>query len=90
MKVYSFTTRNPVVGLAVGLGVAAVGAVLVVVGLALIGGVVVVGGALGAGLYAYRRLRGRRGALTERRASGLNPELEVFSDDSVPPRLPEK
>ncbi|HJU65390.1 MAG TPA: hypothetical protein VJ596_06915 [Gemmatimonadaceae bacterium] len=88
MKVYSFTTRNPIVILVAGLGVAAVGATLVVVGLALLGGVVVVGGALGAAALAYRRLRGKRGELTapvQRRRPVLDPELEVFPDDALPP-----
>jgi len=83
MRVYTFTSRNRGTSLLVGLLVLGAGLGLLVLGLALLAGIAIVGGVLGAGILAYRALRGQRPPPVEQGATpGLDPALEVFS----PPR----
>ena len=85
MQVYTFSTKNRVVALLATLVVLGAGAALLLLGLALLAGVAVVGGVLGTGFVAYRMLRGeKRGPLPSATArAGLDPSLEVFSDQRV-------
>ena len=82
MQVYTFSTKNRVVAVLATLVILGAGAALLLLGLALLAGVAVVGGVLGAGFVAYRTLRGeKRGPLPHGAArTGLDPSLEVFSD----------
>ena len=58
------------------------GAALLMVGLALLAGLAVAGGVLGAGILAYRAIRGQPPATLRRgpSASGLDPALEIFPE----------
>jgi hypothetical protein len=82
MQVYTFNTRNRFVAVLAALLVLGAGAALLLVGLALLAGVAVAGGVLGAGVMAYRAIRGGRGAaLRDTSASqDLDPALEVFAE----------
>jgi hypothetical protein len=82
MQVYTFSTKNRIVAALVGLVVLGAGAALLLVGLALLAGVAIAGGVLGAGLLAFRALRGERTApLPASSARGtLDPSLEVFPE----------
>jgi hypothetical protein len=82
MPVYRLTVRNRAAALVLTLAVLGAGAALLVVGLALLATLAVAGGVLGAGLLAYRALRGQRGAAVPPRRStrGLDPALEVFPE----------
>lgn len=96
MRVYSLTIRNRAAALALTLVILGAGAALLVVGLALFAALAVAGGVLGAGLLAYRALRGApRDAVhvRDRSARGLDPALEVFPEhrtiDRPGDRLPD-
>ena len=82
MQVYTFSTKNRIVGLLAALVVLGAGAALMVLGLALLAGVAIAGGVLGAGVLAYRALRGQPSpSIRGPRASGdLDPSLEVFAE----------
>lgn len=87
MKVYALTVRNRVVALLFGLAVLGVGAALFVVGLAVLAVLALAGALLATGVAVYYRLRGRDRALRHasgRRAAGLDPALEVFSEQPDP------
>src|SRR5215213_2383680 len=91
MPVYTFSTRNRVVAVLATLVVLGAGAALLLVGLALLGGLAVAGGVLGAGVLAYRAIRGQSPATLRRgpSATGLDPALEICPeqraiDDSGP------
>lgn len=104
MQVYTFSTKplgtkHRVVALLATLVVLGAGAALLLVGLALLATFAVAGGVLGAGVLAYRALRGARSS--ERHGSigrypsahGLDPSLEVFADQPAidrpdPPSAP--
>jgi hypothetical protein len=85
MQVYTFSTKNRVLALLATLVILGAGAALLVLGLALLAGVAIVGGALGTGLVAYRMLRGQKRAPLPSAAArtGLDPSLEVFTDQRV-------
>jgi hypothetical protein len=90
-KVYSLTVRNRAAAALLGVGVIALGAVFLTLGFALLLGLVVAGGVLGAGVAAYRLLRGGKSSprhfsqidldqLTRMHSAsgaGLDPSLEV-------------
>jgi hypothetical protein len=82
MPVYTFNTRNRLVAVLATLGVLGAGAALLLVGLALLASLAVAGGVLGAGILAYRAIRGQRpsplAGSTPRR--GLDPALEIFPE----------
>ena len=86
MPVYTFNTRNRLVAVLATLVVLGAGAALLLVGLALLAGLAVAGGVLGAGLLAYRAIRGQRraplrgGSGGGSRMSGLDPALEIFPE----------
>ena len=82
MQVYTFSTKNRLVALLAALAVLGVGAALLLVGLALLAGVAVVGGVLGAGLLAYRALRGKKQSTLGGAPAWttLDPSLEVFPE----------
>lgn len=82
MQVYTFSTKNRVVAVLATLVVLGAGAALLLLGLALLAGLAVAGGVLGAGLLAYRAIRGERPAPLRGSASmsGLDPALEVFPE----------
>jgi hypothetical protein len=82
MPVYSLTVRNRAAALVLTLAVLGAGAALLVVGLALLAALAVAGGVLGAGILAYRTLRGRPAtpAPLGRAGTALDPSLEVFPD----------
>jgi hypothetical protein len=82
MQVYTFSTKNRLVALLVTLVVLGAGAALLFLGLALLAGLAVVGGVLGAGMLAYRAIRGPSPASLHRAPSmsGLDPTLEVFPE----------
>ena len=91
VKVYSLTVRNRVAATLLGVGVIGLGVVFLTLGFALLLGLVVAGGIVGAGVAAFRALRGTSG--THQRMSridlehltgihqapgrGLDPSLEV-------------
>jgi len=91
VKVYSLTVRNRAAAAVLGVGVVALGVVFLTLGFALLLGLVVAGGVVGAGLAAYRLLRGGRAGrqplsridldrlagLHSEPAAGLDPSLEV-------------
>jgi hypothetical protein len=86
MAVHSITIRNRAAALVVTLAVLGAGAALLVVGLALLAALAVGGGVLGAGVLAFRALRGERRAsapIGRARAMGLDPALEVFPEDGA-------
>ena len=87
MPVYTFSSKNRVVALLATLVVLGAGAALLLLGLALLAGVAVVGGVLGTGFVAYRMLRGEKRGPLPRSAprAGLDPSLEVFSDQRAIP-----
>ena len=86
MQVYTFSTKNRVVALLATLVVLGAGAALLLLGLALLAGVAVVGGVLGTGFVAYRMLRGeKRAPLPHAARTGLDPSLEVFTDQRAIP-----
>jgi hypothetical protein len=82
MPVYTFSTRNRVVAVLATLVVLGAGAALLLVGLALLAGLAVAGGVLGAGILAYRAIRGQSPATLRRgpSTSGLDPALEIFPE----------
>jgi hypothetical protein len=82
MAVYRFSTRNRFVAVLATLVVLGAGAALLLVGLALLAGLALAGGVLGAGILAYRAIRGAPAATLRRgpSASGLDPALEIFPD----------
>jgi hypothetical protein len=82
MQVYTFNTRNRFVAVLAALVVLGAGAALLLVGLALLAGLAVAGGVLGAGVMAYRAIRGGRGgSLRGASSSGdLDPSREVFAE----------
>ena len=82
MQVYTFNTRNRLVAVLAALLVLGAGAALLLVGLALLAGLAVAGGVLGAGVMAYRAIRGGRGGALRGASSShdLDPSLEVFTD----------
>lgn len=90
MKIYSLTIRNRAAALALTLAVLGAGAALLVVGLALLAALAVAGGVLGAGILAYRALRGERTPpvrSSPRAAGQLDPALEVFPDQAAATRV---
>ena len=82
MPVYTFSTKNRLVAVLATLVVLGAGAALVLVGLALLASLAVAGGVLGAGILAYRAVRGQRSMPLRGSApaSGLDPALEVFPE----------
>lgn len=82
MQVYTFSTKNRLVALLAALVVLGAGAALLLVGLALLAGVAVVGGVMGAGLLAYRALRGQKQSTLRGSPAWttLDPSLEVFPE----------
>jgi hypothetical protein len=78
-KVYTVTVRNRAAGIALGVVILGVGAVLLTVGFALLAGLMIAGGVLGTGYAIYRRVRGTHQTLPPSRARGsdLDPQLEV-------------
>jgi hypothetical protein len=82
MPVYTFSTRNRLVAVLATLVVLGAGAALLLVGLALLAGLAVAGGVLGAGVLAYRAIRGHAPAPLRGSAprNGLDPALEIFPD----------
>ena len=76
-KVYTVTVRNRAAGIALGVVILGLGAVLLTVGFALLAGLMIAGGVLGTGYAIYRRLRGTRQTLPPTRGHGLDPQLEV-------------
>ena len=96
MKVYSLTVRNRALAALIGLAVLAAGAALLVIGIALLVGLAMAAGALGLGIIAWRKLRGRpaRGRPAPglppdapRAADRLDPSLEIFPEPrALPPR----
>jgi hypothetical protein len=82
MQVYTFSTKNKLVALLVTLVVLGAGAALIFLGLALLAGLAVVGGVLGAGVLAYRAVRGPTHATLRGSppVTGLDPALEVFPE----------
>ena len=82
MQVYTFSTKNRLVAVLAALVVLGAGAALLLVGLALLAGVAVVGGVLGAGMLAYRALRGQNQSTLRGSPpwTTLDPSLEVFPE----------
>ncbi len=89
-RVVSISIRNRAIALLVLLALVGLGVVMLTVGLALLSGLTIAGGVIGAGIAAYRALRGGRGAIGGRsrgaqfgsagqRLTGLDPSLEVRS-----------
>lgn len=76
-KVYTLTVGNRAAGIALGVVILGLGAVLLTVGFALLAGLMIAGGVLGTGYSIYRRLRGTRQTLQPSRGHGLDPQLEV-------------
>ncbi|MDB4874543.1 MAG: hypothetical protein JWM41_989 [Gemmatimonadetes bacterium] len=76
-KVYSLTIRNRTALALFTIAVLGLGAVFLTVGLALLLGLVVAGGVLGAGVAAYRRLRGGPRQVPRANLDELDPALEV-------------
>ena len=84
-KMYSLTVRNRATGAVLAVAILGLGAVFLTVGFALLLALVVAGGALGAGVSLYRRLRGGSSASRIKlgkmgapaRAAGLDPALEI-------------
>ena len=87
MQVYTFSTKNRLIGLLAALAILGAGAALLLLGLALLAGVAVVGGVLGTGIVAYRMLRGEKRAPLPHASTptGLDPSLEVFADQRAIP-----
>ena len=83
MSVYSLTIRNRALAAILAIVVLGAGAALLVVGIALFAALAVAGGVLGAGLIAYRALRGRRAAPGMHRRTGLDPSLEIFPEQGA-------
>ena len=86
MPVYTFSTRNRLVGVLAALVVLGAGAALLMLGLALLAGLALAGGVIGSGVLAYRFLTGKHGTalggMPPRRT--LDPALEVFPDRIEP------
>jgi|SRR5690242_8515409 len=81
MQVYTFSTKNRLVALLATLVVLGAGAALLLVGLALLASVALAGGVLGAGVLAYRALRGQRTVAQQGYVTReLDPSLEVFPE----------
>ena len=91
VKIYTISVRNRAAAALLGVGVVALGAVFLTLGFALLLGLVVAGGVVGAGVAAYRLLRGgskshrplssialdRMSQMHSTSGAGLDPSLEV-------------
>ena len=71
-KIHTLTIRNRAVAVLIGVGVLAIGALLLMMGFALLLGLGIAGTLVGAGVAGYRRLRGTSGAHPR-----LDPAREV-------------
>ena len=92
IRAYSFSTRNPLALIALGLLVVLLGAALFTVGLAILASVAVVGSVVGLGFAAVRKLTGSPN--TQIPSPGhlrrLDPTKEVFlSRSQLPSRRPD-
>ena len=79
MRVYTIGFRNRFTAFLALLLVLGVGAGLVLIGLTLLAGLAAAGAVVGAGMFAYRAIRGPRGGdAVHRVADRLDPALEIF------------
>ena len=89
-RVIRLQARSQAGALALAVTALVLGGVLLAFGLLLLLGLAAMGAAIGAGLVLYHKLTGRVPRVLEhrRRASDLDPALEVFPAEASPPGQP--